>query len=182
MLDLPFRAVTSDFDEASVLRTAASTGLFSARPQSLVKKVALGKAAAVASRFPRHIIIGADTLVVCGRDVFGKPRTRAAAKKMLAAISGKRVCVITGLAVIDAAKKMQYVDAVEAHVWMKRMRRAEIDAYVKTDEPLDKAGAFAIQGRGAVLVKKIEGDYFAIVGLPLYTLAERLRACGVRLL
>jgi septum formation protein len=101
---------------------------------------------------------------------------------MLAALSGKSHTVITGFTALDTLTRKAVSRSVETTVHMKRITKSEIEAYVKTGEPLDKAGAYAIQGLGAVLVEKIEGDYFNVMGLPLCALTEVLKEFGVNVL
>jgi septum formation protein len=101
---------------------------------------------------------------------------------MLTLLSGKVHTVITGYAVLDAQTGKRLSRAVETRVWFRRLTAAEIKAYVRTGEPLDKAGAYAIQGRGSLIVRKIEGDYFNVIGLPLASLADTLKNFGITLL
>jgi septum formation protein len=98
---------------------------------------------------------------------------------MLAQISGKAHLVITGLTVLDTATDKTITKTVTTKVYIKKLTRAEIDAYVATGEPLDKAGAYGIQGLGAVIVEKIKGDYYNVVGLPLSALMEVLKEFGI---
>ncbi len=109
----------------------------------------------------------------------GKPHTERNARKMLAAISGKSHSVITGFSIIDTDKNKILSQSVETKVYIRKITSAEIDAYVKSGEPLDKAGAYAIQGSGAVFVERIEGDYFNVIGLPLSALTEALKEFGI---
>jgi septum formation protein len=101
---------------------------------------------------------------------------------MLSTLSGKAHTVITGFTILDTLADKAVSRSVETTVYMKRLTAAEIKAYVRTGEPLDKAGSYAIQGLGAVLVEKIEGDYFNVVGLPLSALADVLKEFGVNVL
>ena len=150
-----------------------------ALPEELVRRISIDKAKAVAPRHQNAVIIAADTIGVIGKKVLGKPHTAAEARKMLAQISGKAHLVITGLTVLDTATGKTITKTVTTKVYIKKLTRAEIDAYVATGEPLDKAGAYGIQGLGAVIVEKIEGDYFNVVGLPLFTLTEVLKEFGI---
>jgi septum formation protein len=150
-----------------------------ALPEELVRRISIDKAKAVAPRHQNAVIIAADTIGVIGKKVLGKPHTAAEARKMLAQISGKAHLVITGLTVLDTATDKTITKTVTTKVYIKKLTRAEIDAYVATGEPLDKAGAYGIQGLGAVIVEKIEGDYFNVVGLPLFTLTEVLKEFGI---
>ncbi|MFA0822350.1 MAG: Maf family nucleotide pyrophosphatase [Methanomethylovorans sp.] len=140
------------------------------------------KAREVASVTSHGIVIGADTVVLCDGEILGKPHTEDKAREMLLQISGKRVKVITGLTVIDIDSKIQSSASETTSVTIKKMSGAEIEAYVKTKEPIDKAGAFAIQGKGAIIVEKIDGDYFNVVGLPLFELNKMLYEFGIDVL
>jgi septum formation protein len=150
-------------------------------PESLAKAISINKAALAAVKYPDAIVIAADTFGVIRGKIIGKPETAAEAIKMLRRLSGKSHRVITGLTVIDTARHKMITRVVETRVYIKKMTEAEIQNYVATGEPLDKAGAYAIQGRGAFLVEKIAGDYYNVVGLPLQTLAAVLKELGVEM-
>jgi len=152
------------------------------KPHELAKAISRGKALAVASKHQNAIIIAADTFVVCGDKIMGKPRTEAEAKVMLRAISGRAHSVITGFTILDAGENKILSQAVETIVHVKQLSSKEIDAYVRSGEPIGKAGAYEIQGLGSVIIEKIEGDYFNVVGLPLSSLAESLKKFGVHIL
>ena len=153
-----------------------------ALPEELVRRISIDKAKAVAPRHQNAVIIAADTIGVIGKKVLGKPHTAAEARKMLAQISGKAHLVITGLTVLDTATDKIITKTVTTKVYIKKLTPLEIDAYVATGEPLDKAGAYGIQGLGAVIVERIEGDYYNVVGLPLFTLTEVLKEFGISVL
>ena len=163
-------------------RAQEDKGLVGLEPNELVKAVSLKKAQSIAGYYPDAIIIAADTIGVIDGGIIGKPHSAKEARAMLAAMSGKTHTVITGFTVMDTLTRKSVSRSVETTVWMKRMTKAEIEAYVNTGEPLDKAGAYAIQGLGAVLVEKIEGDYFNVVGLPLCALVDALKEFGVNIL
>jgi septum formation protein len=148
-------------------------------PHALVRQISLDKANAVAAKHPDSIIIAADTIGVIGAKILGKPHTAQEAAKMLRAIGGKNHLVITGFTVLDTSTQKQITKTVETTVYIKTLSDAEIEAYVRTGEALDKAGAYAIQGKGALLVEKIEGDFYNVMGLPLSALAETLKSFGV---
>lgn len=152
------------------------------KPHNLAKFLAREKARAVSHKYRNALIIAADTFIVFRSKLLGKPHTDREAARMLTLLSGKAHSVITGYAVLDSGSGRTVSRAVETKVWFRRLSPAEIRAYVDTGEPLDKAGAYAIQGRGSLIVKKIEGDYCNVIGLPLASLAETLRSFGVRLL
>ena len=152
------------------------------KPDEIVRRISIEKAHAVASRHKDAVIIAADTIGVIGTKLLGKPHTVFEARKMLAQISGKSHEVITGFTVLDTATNKIVSGTVSTTVYVKKLSKQEIDAYVRTGEPLDKAGAYGIQGLGAVIVEKIEGDYYNVVGLPLNALAEALREFGISVL
>ena len=151
-------------------------------PQELAMQISLEKARSVAGKYPDAVIIGADTFGVLNGRIIGKPGTAEEAVAMLKSISGKGHLVITGYSIIDTACGKIVSGTVETKVYIKELTPEEIDAYVKTGEPLDKAGAYAIQGLGALFVEKIEGDYFNVVGLPVYALMDALKEFGIRVL
>ena len=151
-------------------------------PHEFARKISLEKAEAVASKHKNAIVIAADTIIVFGSKILGKPHTENEARKMLETINGKSHSVITGFSIIDTGKNKTLSKSVETKIHVRKLTLAEIDAYVKSKEPLDKAGAYAIQGLGAVIVEKIEGDYFNVVGLPLSALTEALKEFGINIL
>lgn len=148
-------------------------------PEGYAVRVALDKARAAAGRAGRGIIIAADTIVVLGERILGKPENSRDAERMLSLLSGRMHVVITGLAIMDAAEGKTATGTSLTRVWFRDLSQLEISSYVKTGEPLDKAGAYGIQGKGALLVKRIEGCYFNVVGLPLSILGELLRDFGI---
>ena len=147
-------------------------------PRRHAERLAREKATAIAARDPDLITIGADTVVVVNRKVLGKPRDEAEAVQMLTQLSGRQHTVITAIAVARGRKLRSSIEEVQ--VKFRRLRDDEIEAYVATGEPLDKAGAYGIQGYGATIVERIEGDYFAVMGLPLARLTALMRDLGVR--
>jgi septum formation protein len=148
-------------------------------PDELVHRISLAKAKSVTSRHKDTIIIAADTIGVIGKKLLGKPHTADEARKMLAQISGKSHEVITGFTVLDTASNKVFSGTVNTKVYIKKLTGQEIAAYMRTGEPLDKAGAYGIQGLGAVIVEKIEGDYYNVMGLPLNALTNALKEFGV---
>lgn len=140
-------------------------------PQA-IEQVAQQKAKAVQPLLPKEVILGADTIVSIDGEILGKPHTKEKAIKMLETLSGRTHQVITGVAIL-------YEDTCElfheiSEVTFYPLTQQEIFDYVDTKEPLDKAGAYAIQGKGAILVAKISGDYYNIVGLPIAKVYRRL--------
>lgn len=155
---------------------------------SWLKETARAKALEAVERAnPGDVILAADTIVVCEDIVLGKPEDEEDAVRMLSFLSGKSHEVLTGvcLAHLAAGKKEQlrcYQDVETTRVYFRKLEKSEIYAYVKNGEPLDKAGAYGIQGLGALLVEKIEGCYFNVVGLPLVKTMNLLRHCGIDVL
>lgn len=144
--------------------------------ENYVKRVALSKAEKAAAGEKNAVIIAADTIVILSKKRLGKPESPESAIAMLNKLSGKCHKVMTGLAVIDTQTGKKRTKIVATKVWFKRLTAEEIADYARSGEPLDKAGGYGIQGKAAVFVKKIEGDYFNVVGLPLNTLYEILAA------
>jgi len=147
-------------------------------PRRHAERLAREKASAVAMRDPALITIGADTVVVINRKVLGKPADADDAARMLRLLSGREHTVITAVAVSRGRKLRSAIE--EVRVKFRRLRDDEIEAYIATGEPMDKAGAYGIQGYGATIVERIEGDYFAVMGLPLMRLVGLMRDVGVR--
>jgi len=143
------------------------------------ERLARAKAAAVASRFPDALVLGADTVVVAGREILGKPVDAEDARRMLRLLRNRWHFVITGLALIDSGKGRITARSVETGVRMADYSEPEIEAYVCSGEPFDKAGSYAIQGLGGRLVERIQGCYTNVVGLPVCEVAEMLREFGV---
>lgn len=175
LLGAPFRVVPSTFDESTGVQWP---------PEEHIIESATGKALEVASNIEDGLVIGADTVVVMNKLILGKPIDSDDARRMLRRLSGRSHFVYTGLCVIEregaqTARILQ--DYVRTEVCFGDLSDEVIDAYVATGEPLDKAGAYGIQERGSVLVEGIVGDYFNVVGLPIYTLSRMLRKFGVPL-
>ncbi|MFW5986785.1 MAG: Maf family nucleotide pyrophosphatase [Methanohalophilus sp.] len=148
-------------------------------PASRVLQHALEKGRDVVAKYPDSVIIAADTGISCGGKFLGKPADKEDAISMLGMMSGRAVEVLTGIVVIDSENGIEESDIISTQIEMTHLSREEIIAYVKTGEPMGKAGAFAIQGLGAVLVEKLEGDFFNVVGLPLFRLSQMLKNTGV---
>ena len=148
-------------------------------PEALVARLAEAKASAVATE-PDHLVIAADTVVVVDDGVLGKPSGPDDARRMLAALSGRSHEVMTGVHVTLGAEAAAAVETTS--VRFRSLTADEIDAYVATGEPLDKAGAYAIQGGGGMFVESISGSDSNVVGLPLATVVRLARDLGVSLL
>ncbi|MFH1958036.1 MAG: Maf family protein [bacterium] len=151
-------------------------------PRLLARVLSAGKAEDVAARHKNAIIIAADTVVVSGKKILGQPRSKTEAKKMLKMLSGRSHKVITGFTIMDTATGRKISGAEETKVFFRKLSGEEIESYVNSGEPMGKAGAYAVQGLGAVIVRRIEGDYFNVVGLPLNSLTEALKKFGVSVL
>ena len=151
-------------------------------PDELARAISLEKARVVARKHKNAIVIAADTFIVFRAKIMGKPSTEAEARKMLMTLKGKSHSVITGFTIMDTEENKVLTKSVETIIHIKNLTSEEIDAYVKSKEPLDKAGAYAIQGLGSVIVERIEGDYFNVMGLPLSALAEGLKEFGIHIL
>lgn len=143
-------------------------------PELVTQELALQKARSVAERHTEGFVIGADTLVSLKNELLGKPKNMTHAQEMLTRLSGTCHEVVTGVALIDAKLNKEKTWAETTQVYFRKLCSAEIDAYIETGEATDKAGAYGIQGRGAAFVKRIEGCYFNVVGLPLASLVEQL--------
>ena len=153
-----------------------------ASPAEHVSTLARRKALGTASQVKRAVIVAADTVVVLDGLILGKPGTPERAREMLMALSGNEHEVVTGLAVVDADSGTVEQDVVTTRVRFRHLGEELIGRYVATGEPLDKAGAYAIQGKGALLVDSIEGCYYNVVGLPLTVLNGLLEKFGMDLL
>jgi|SRR5271168_2037180 len=155
-------------------------------PAEHVKRLAREKALAASLGIEGDaVVIGADTVVVAGRKILGKPKSRGDARRMLRLLSGRRHRVLTGLAILRVVRQpgahrwrrfgFLRSEVESTNVWFARLSHREIDEYVATGEPDDKAGAYAVQGRGGRFVMRIEGCYFNVVGLPLARLYRMLQ-------
>jgi septum formation protein len=139
-------------------------------PAEIVVENAVRKAKAVAEAFPGDAVLGADTIVFLDGRVYGKPKDGEEAKAMLRALAGREHEVATGIAWVHAGEV--FTDVETTRVFFAPLTEEAIDAYVKTGEPLDKAGAYAIQGRAAQFIESIEGSFSNVVGLPLYAVCR----------
>lgn len=172
MLGLEFTIQTADIDE---------TMDPSQTPAHEVAAVAQRKAEKIAqTASPDDVIVSADTIVVIDGKILGKPKTEEDAARMLRLLSGRTHTVYTGLSVFTQGKAETQV--VSTEVTFRALSDAEIGAYINTREPMDKAGSYGIQGYGAMFVSHLDGDYFAVMGLPVCTLSQMLRRAGVSVL
>jgi septum formation protein len=147
------------------------------QPTAHAERLARAKAEAVAGHAPDATIIGADTIVVLDGDILGKPNDAGEAEEALRRLSGRTHTVHTAVAVVRGSQTVSGVESVA--VTFRPLTDDQISAYVATGEPMDKAGAYGIQGYGAVIVERVHGDYFAVMGLALGRLVGLLAAVGV---
>lgn len=162
---IPFDVIPSDIHETiSDYET----------PKQIVMGLSLEKAFGISKENEDAVIIASDTIVYCD-EILGKPKSREEAKQMLMLLSGKTHEVYTGLALVHEITNKKIVDYVCTKVTFNTLSEAEIEAYLDTGEAFDKAGAYGIQGYGALLVSKIDGDYYNVMGLPLSKLNAMLK-------
>ncbi len=154
----------------------------SSDPNTRVMENALRKAEVVSVKYPNRIVIAADTIVVLEGKILEKPRDIEDAKSMLRALSGRTHKVISAVAIVAKNNDLRDLRTEETNVWMRRLSEEEIDAYVSTGEPMDKAGAYAAQGIGAVIIEGVEGCFYNVVGLPLSLLHNMLKDAGLNTL
>lgn len=145
-------------------------------PQKAVELLSTAKAMAVFTTNPTSVVIGCDTIVEIDGEILGKPQTQEEAAKMLFRLSGRTHRVYTGTTVAYPGGYL--LDCQVAEVTFHKLTKADIVGYVRSGEPMDKAGAYGIQGIGALLVKEIKGDFYTIVGLPISTLGRMLEKIG----
>lgn len=172
-IGLRFTVVHSSAREESVL---------SGRCRDLVIRNAVAKARDVAGRYDSGVVIAADTVVLVGKSIIGKPKTIADARRALEVLSRKPQWVYTGLAVIDIDKDRLFTDYEKTKVYMYPLTRKQIRSYFKKISPFEKAGSFDVQGPGSIFIDRIEGCFYNVVGLPLAKLAKILRQVGVHIL
>ncbi|HEX8932503.1 MAG TPA: Maf family protein [Patescibacteria group bacterium] len=172
-LGLDFEIVTSDLEEKLNPRL---------KPRTQAEELALQKATAVAPKFTDAIVLGADTIVTLNDEVIGKPKDAADAKRILKKLRGKQHTVVTGFVLIDTLNKRTIVKSVETKVWFRKLTPQEINSYIEKEKPFDKSGSYAITELAAIFIEKIEGDFYNVVGLPLFTLARELKKMGVEVL
>ena len=171
-LDLPFTILTADIDET--VRPELT-------PAQAVADISARKAAAILRQASEDdLVITADTIVVLDGQIMGKPHSPEEAEQMLSSLSGRTHQVYTAVTLPSHARQKTEVACTQ--VTFRPLDPKEIRAYIASGEPMDKAGAYGIQGRGAVLVSHLEGDYFNVMGLPLCTLCRMLRSFGVKVL
>ena len=181
-LGVPFRVIATDAEEQDISPPPAIAALMPRAPLAPAAHptlLAWRKANAACAETPEGVIIGADTVVVLGGDVINKPRDPAHAHALLRQLSGRTHTVYTGLIVLNAQTGQSLVDLVASTVKIAELSDDVIAEYVATGEPLDKAGAYGIQGLGGRLVREVVGSYTCVVGLPLVALHALLVAAGI---
>jgi septum formation protein len=150
-------------------------------PKKYAEILSLQKAKKVAEKFKDAIIIGADSIVILKGEIIGKPSSLKNAKEILRKLSGQRHMVITGFTVLDSKINKSITNSVLSYVTFKKLSEEEINDYVKTGELMDKAGAYAIQEKAGVFIEKIEGDFFNVVGLPIFALCKILQEFDINI-
>lgn len=168
LIGIPYTTVPADIDESMI---GEETG------GALAERLAREKASVVAQRYPDAFVIAADTVVDLNGRLMAKPGTEAEAFEMLRALRGKTHTVFTGMACAFNREIKSAVDVVS--VTFRKLSDTELRDYVATGEPMDKAGAYGIQGYGATIVQRIDGDYFAVMGLSLVRLVDIMKQLGV---
>ena len=170
LLGLPFQAVDPQVDE---------TPLEGEKPKSTALRLALAKAQEAAMSHPEAIIVAADTLVILGDEILGKPRNGDEAVAVLEALRGKKHRVISAVIVLDAASREKREEVADTQVWMRDYSEEEIARYIGRGEPFDKAGGYAIQDKEFRPVARVEGCYANVMGLPLCHLDRALKKVAV---
>jgi len=172
-IGLRFKVAVSKAEEGCCLKKGCA---------ALVVSNALSKAKAVAKRFKSGVVIGADTIVLAGKKVVGKPKNKKEAVKTLKLLCKNPQWVYTGLAVIDIAGNKVFTDYDKTKVYMQALSDKQIKSYFSRISPMDKAGAFDIQGPGSIFIDRVEGCFYNVVGLPVSKLAKMLKKAGVEVL
>jgi len=165
---LPFLSMPSNVEEDQIIDEQTVL------PHLLAEK----KARAISPKCKNDWILGADTIVVLGDIILGKPRSNDEARSMLHILSGKEHTVTTGFSVLDPSGRVAHSEEITTLVKMKGLNEVEIEAYIATGEPFGKAGSYAIQGIGSFMVETISGSYTNVVGLPVYALIKSLLITG----
>lgn len=144
-------------------------------PREHVKRLSQDKAIVIAKKYPNAVVLGADTIVVIDKSILGKPENKYQARKMLRKLSGREHKVFTGFTIAHVASKIKQTKVIQSAVKFKTISTAELEWYIACDEPYDKAGGYAVQGKGAYFIKSIRGSYTNVIGLPLCEVLETLK-------
>ncbi|MEI7718791.1 MAG: Maf family protein [archaeon] len=169
-MGLDFKVMPSSYEEDMTMKLS---------PKNLAMELSYGKAKDVADKLNEGIVIGIDTFIAFKGKKLGKPKTKEKAYEMLKSFSGKKLKVYSGVSIIDCKTKKEIKDYEVSKVKFRKITDDEIKSYIATGEPLDKAGAFAIQGLGSIFIKSIEGCYANIVGFPIANIYKNLNKLGV---
>lgn len=163
-IGIPFKVVKGSYDEPEII------------DENALEDIALAKAKSISAEYPRNLILGADTAVICEKRVLGKPKDEEEAQMALRLLSGRVHRVVTAVALVKGEREA--VSREETLVWMRNIEEEEIKAYAASKEPYDKA-VYAIQGKGAVFVEKVQGCFFNVVGLPIYRVVLMLKEWNI---
>ena len=144
-------------------------------PQTHVRRLSSDKATVIADQHPKALVLGADTIVVIDGLILGKPKNKSQARAMLERLSNRQHTVFTGFTIVSAGFGISKTKVVRSAVRFKKISPEEMDWYVNCDEPYDKAGGYAVQGKGAYFIKAIRGSYTNVIGLPLCEVLEELK-------
>lgn len=147
-------------------------------PHAHVKRLSHDKAMVIANKYPQALVLGADTIVVIDNLILGKPKNKKQAREMLERLSGRKHTVFTGFTIVCAEAGISKTKIVQSAVQFKKISPEETDWYVNCDEPYDKAGGYAVQGKGAYFIKTIRGSYTNVIGLPLCEVLEEFKKFG----
>ena len=172
LVDVPFEIVVSHYEENNAMKSW---------PSKIVMTHAKGKVEDVIPNVKNGVIVGADTLVYKDKVIYGKPVDMADAHKMLKELQGKSHYVYTALAIFDTGEKKWVVDYLRTKVFMRPLTKKEISRYFELISPLDKAGSYAIQEAGSIIIDRIEGCYYNVLGFPMAKLDEMMREIGYSL-
>ncbi|MDQ3181725.1 MAG: Maf family protein [Acidobacteriota bacterium] len=163
-----FEKQVADIDETELLNES---------PTDYVQRLAREKAEAVAEEYEDALVLGADTIVVIDEKIIGKPKDLIDARRMLKLLSGRWHEVLTGAAIVEVQSQKSVVEIQRTRVKFAEMTDAEIEFLVEKGEPLDKAGAYAVQAQAALFIEEIEGDYWNVVGLPVNLIYRLVKTC-----
>jgi septum formation protein len=171
-MGLDFEIVPSDYEEDMTMKLSA---------KDLAMTLSYGKAQDVAKKRKDGIVLGIDTFISYKGEKLGKPHTKEKAFELLKKFSGKKLQVYSGVTLIDCKTRKEIRDFEVSEVYFRKITDEEINKYIKTGEPLDKAGAFAIQGLGSIFIEKVNGCYANIVGFPIANIYKNLSKLGVNI-
>jgi len=172
LIDVPYEIVVSCYEENNEMKSW---------PSKIVMTHAKGKVEDVIPKIKNGVVVGADTLVYKDKVVYGKPENMVDAHRMLQELQGKSHYVYTALALFDTEKKKWVIDYLRTKVFMRTLTKKEIKRYFELINPLDKAGSYAIQEAGSIIIDRIEGCYYNVLGFPMAKLDEMLREIGYSL-